>query len=157
MMKVGIGATALAGLLLSSTAYAQDKIKVGVTATLEGTYTVLGVDGIGGFNAAVKHYGPKAGGKELEFVIASTDATPELGRARGSQAHRAGQGSDPDLAAVRRRRHRGQEFLQDPSGADIRQRRVRRAGNDVPRPVAELLPLEHGRRAVAGGPGRLRL
>jgi branched-chain amino acid transport system substrate-binding protein len=77
MMKVGIGATALAGLLLSSTAYAQDKIKVGVTATLEGTYTVLGVDGIGGFNAAVKHYGPKAGGKELEFVIASTDATPD--------------------------------------------------------------------------------
>ena len=76
-MKVGIGATALAGLLLSSTAYAQDKIKVGVTATLEGTYTVLGVDGIGGFNAAVKHYGPKAGGKELEFVIASTDATPD--------------------------------------------------------------------------------
>ena len=77
MTKVGIGATALAGLLLSSTAYAQDKIKVGVTATLEGTYTVLGVDGIGGFNAAVKHYGPKAGGKELEFVIASTDATPD--------------------------------------------------------------------------------
>ena len=31
---------------------------------------------MGGFNAALKNYGSKAGGKELEFVIASTDATP---------------------------------------------------------------------------------
>ena len=53
MMKVGIGAAALA-CLLSSTALAQDKIKVGVTATLEGTYTALGIDGMGGFNAAVQ-------------------------------------------------------------------------------------------------------
>ena len=77
MLKSGIGAAALAGMLLSSAAWAQDKIKVGVTATLEGTYTALGVDGMGGFNAALKKYGAKAGGKELEFVIASTDATPD--------------------------------------------------------------------------------
>ena len=77
MLKSGIGAVALAGILLSSAAWAQDKIKVGVTATLEGTYTALGVDGMGGFNAALKKYGSKAGGKELEFVIASTDATPD--------------------------------------------------------------------------------
>ena len=77
MLKRAIGATALASALLASAAMAQDKIKVGVTATLEGTYTILGVDGIAGFNAAVKKYGSKAGGKELEFVIASTDATPD--------------------------------------------------------------------------------
>ena len=77
MAKVGIGATALAVVMLAGAAQAADKIKVGVTATLEGTYTILGVDGIAGFNAAVKKYGPKAGGKELEFVIASTDATPD--------------------------------------------------------------------------------
>jgi branched-chain amino acid transport system substrate-binding protein len=77
MLKSGIGAVALAGILLSSAAWAQDKIKIGVTATLEGTYTALGVDGMGGFNAALKKYGSKAGGKELEFVIASTDATPD--------------------------------------------------------------------------------
>ena len=76
MLKGGIGAVALTSILLSSAAYAQEKIKVGVTATLEGTYTILGVDGMAGFNAAVKKYGPKAGGKELEFVVASTDATP---------------------------------------------------------------------------------
>src|SRR6202021_3048513 len=71
MLKSGIGAVALTSILLSSAAWAQEKIKVGVTATLEGTYTILGVDGIAGFNAAVKKYGPKAGGKELEFVVAS--------------------------------------------------------------------------------------
>jgi ABC-type branched-subunit amino acid transport system substrate-binding protein len=77
MAKVGIGATALACLMLSGVAQAEDTIKVGVTATLEGTYTILGVDGIAGFNAAVKKYGTTAGGKKLEFVIASTDATPD--------------------------------------------------------------------------------
>jgi ABC-type branched-subunit amino acid transport system substrate-binding protein len=64
MLKGGIGAVALTSILLS-------------TATLEGTYTVLGEDGIRGFKVAVNKYGPKAGGKELEFVIASTDATPD--------------------------------------------------------------------------------
>ena len=77
MLKSGIGAVALTSILLSSAAWAQEKIKVGVTATLEGTYTVLGEDGIRGFKVAVNKYGPKAGGKELEFVIASTDATPD--------------------------------------------------------------------------------
>lgn len=77
MVLRGIGLAALAGLLMSSTAFAAEKIKVGVTATLEGTYTVLGVDGMGGFNAAVKKYGTKVGDKELEFVVASTDATPD--------------------------------------------------------------------------------
>ncbi len=77
MLKGGVAAAALASLLLSSAAWAQDKIKVGVTATLEGTYTILGIDGIAGLNAAVKKYNSKAGGKELEFVIASTDATPD--------------------------------------------------------------------------------
>jgi ABC-type branched-subunit amino acid transport system substrate-binding protein len=77
MLKSGIGAVALTSILLSSAAWAQEKINVGVTATLEGTYTVLGEDGIRGFKVAVNKYGPKAGGKELEFVIASTDATPD--------------------------------------------------------------------------------
>jgi branched-chain amino acid transport system substrate-binding protein len=77
MFRSCAGLVALSTLLLSSAALAQEKIKVGVTATLEGTYTVLGEDGIRGFKVAVNKYGPKAGGKELEFVIASTDATPD--------------------------------------------------------------------------------
>ena len=114
MVKVGIGATALALLMASGVARAEDTIKVGVTATLEGTYTILGVDGIAGFNAAVKKYGDMAGGKKLEFVIASTDATPDSAVRAVQEADRAGQGADPPLAAVRRRRHRGQELLAAP-------------------------------------------
>src|SRR5207302_9874130 len=77
MLRRGLGPVGLSTLLLSGTAVAQDKIKVGVTATLEGTYTVLGEDGIRGFQTALNTLGKTVGGKELEFVIASTDATPD--------------------------------------------------------------------------------
>src|SRR5271170_2674204 len=78
MTKRCIGLAALTSVLVAGAAQAQDKIKgVGVTATLEGTYTILGVDGIAGFNAAVKNYKSMGGGKQLEFAIASTDATPD--------------------------------------------------------------------------------
>ena len=49
MWKGSLGLIALSSLLVSGAAVAQEKIKVGVTATLEGTYTVLGEDGIRGF------------------------------------------------------------------------------------------------------------
>ena len=77
MLKGSLGLIALSSLLLSGTAIAQEKIKVGVTATLEGTYTVLGEDGIRGHQTALNVLGKKVGDKELEFVIASTDATPD--------------------------------------------------------------------------------
>src|SRR5215475_13021797 len=77
MFKGSVGLVALGAALLSGTAVAQEKIKVGVTATLEGTYTVLGEDGIRGFQTALNDLGKKVGDKELEFVIASTDATPD--------------------------------------------------------------------------------
>jgi ABC-type branched-subunit amino acid transport system substrate-binding protein len=72
-----MGLVALSSLLLSSAPFAQDKIKVGVTATLEGTYTVLGEDGMRGHQTALNVLGKKIGDKELEFVVASTDATPD--------------------------------------------------------------------------------
>ena len=77
MVKRSFGLAALASLLLSGTALADGKLKIGVTATLEGTYTVLGIDAMGGVNAAIKKFGSTAGGRELEFVVASTDATPD--------------------------------------------------------------------------------
>src|ERR1700748_2180601 len=77
MMKGSVGLIALMSLFLSGTALAQEKIKVGVTATLEGTYTVLGEDGMRGFQTALNKFGKKIGNKELEFVVASTDATPD--------------------------------------------------------------------------------
>jgi branched-chain amino acid transport system substrate-binding protein len=77
MFRSCAGLVALSSLLLSSAAFAQEKIKVGVTATLEGTYTVLGEDGIRGHQTALNALGKKIGDKEIEFIIASTDATPD--------------------------------------------------------------------------------
>jgi len=77
MLKSSLGLIALSSLLLSGTAFAQEKIKVGVTATLEGTYTVLGEAGMRGHQTALNVLGKKIGDKELEFIVASTDATPD--------------------------------------------------------------------------------
>src|ERR1700739_1872380 len=77
MLKSSLCLAALASLFMSSAAFAQEKIKVGVTATLEGTYTVLGEDGMRGFQTALNKIGQKICNKELEFVVASTDATPD--------------------------------------------------------------------------------
>src|ERR1700752_1345795 len=77
MLKSLMGLASLSTLLLSGTAFAQEKIKVGVTATLEGTYTVLGEDGMRGHQTALNVLGKKVGDKELEFIVASTDATPD--------------------------------------------------------------------------------
>jgi ABC-type branched-subunit amino acid transport system substrate-binding protein len=77
MKRILLGATALASLALAAAAEAAEKIRIGVTATLEGTYTVLGEDGMRGFEVALRKWNRKAGGKDLEIVVASTDATPD--------------------------------------------------------------------------------
>jgi branched-chain amino acid transport system substrate-binding protein len=66
------GAVALAG-----SANAADKIKVGFFSTLEGTYTALGEDGQRGFDLALMQHHNKAGGKELEVIRGSSDASPD--------------------------------------------------------------------------------
>ena len=157
MFRSCAGLVALSSLLLSGAAFAQEKIKVGVTATLEGTYTVLGEDGIRGLPDSAQHAWQEGRrqGTRIRHRVDGCDA-----RFRGSrraQADRAGQGPDPALAALRRRRHRGQEFCQDPPGADLHQRRLRRAGDDLCRSGAELLPLQHGRRAMAGRARQIRV
>lgn len=52
-------------------------LRVGVLATLEGTYTVLGEDGMRGLRTALALAGNKAGGRDIELVIQSTDASPD--------------------------------------------------------------------------------
>ncbi|MEM8951963.1 MAG: ABC transporter substrate-binding protein [Pseudomonadota bacterium] len=77
-MKTTFLASASAALmLLAAGAQAQEKLKIGVTATLEGTYTVLGEDGMRGFNVALQERGGQAGGKEIEVIVGSTDASPD--------------------------------------------------------------------------------
>src|SRR6185369_4635128 len=72
-----VGLVALSSVLSPRAALRQETIKVGVSAPLEGTYTVLGEDGIRGHQTAINVLGKKIGDKEIEFIIASTDATPD--------------------------------------------------------------------------------
>ena len=61
----------------AATGASAEPLKVGVLATLEGTYTVLGEDGVRGLKTALAQAGGKAGGREIEIVIASTDTSPD--------------------------------------------------------------------------------
>jgi branched-chain amino acid transport system substrate-binding protein len=71
-------AASLAGAVaLTGSANAADKIKVGFFSTLEGTYTALGEDGQRGFDLALMQHHNKAGGKELEVIRGSSDASPD--------------------------------------------------------------------------------
>ncbi len=70
-------AVAFAALTGAGSANAADKIKVGFFSTLEGTYTALGEDGQRGFDLAIMQHHNKAGGKELEIVRGSSDASPD--------------------------------------------------------------------------------
>ncbi len=69
------GAAALA--VLAGSALAQETLKIGVLATLEGPFAAPGQDSMRGADLALKHKGGMAGGKKIEFVKVSSDATPD--------------------------------------------------------------------------------
>ena len=75
-MRIAV-AVGLASLVGTGLAKAADKLKIGVTATLEGTYTVLGEDGMRGYELALKAHSNKAAGREIETIVGSTDASPD--------------------------------------------------------------------------------
>ena len=68
---------AFTAVLGSGSANAADKIKIGFFSTLEGTYTALGEDGQRGFDLAMMQHHNKAGGKDLEIIRGSSDASPD--------------------------------------------------------------------------------
>src|ERR1700720_3697117 len=72
-----LAATFAVSVTLSGSANSADKIKIGFFSTLEGPYTTLGEDGQRGFDLAVMQHHNKAGGKELEIVRGSSDASPD--------------------------------------------------------------------------------
>jgi len=55
----------------------RNDMKVGVLATLEGTYTVLGEDGVRGLKTALAELKNQMGGREVELFIGPTDASPD--------------------------------------------------------------------------------
>ena len=118
---------------------------------------MLGEDGIRGHQTALNTLGKKIGDKELEFVIASTDATPDsairavrkLIEQDKVQILLSPLSGDEGIAVKNfAKTHPELTFVNAASGA---------AGNHLRRSGAKLLPLQHGRRAMAGRPRQIRL
>ena len=65
------------GLTAPSLALAEETIKLGVLATFEGAFTVLGEDGMRGAMLAIEEANGMAGGKKIEIVKGSSDASPD--------------------------------------------------------------------------------
>jgi branched-chain amino acid transport system substrate-binding protein len=76
-MLSGIAAGALAAMLAWG-AQAQDSIKIGLLATLEGPFAAGGQDGMRGADLAVKQRGGMVAGKKIEVIKASSDAKPDV-------------------------------------------------------------------------------
>ncbi len=73
--------TAIAAAVLSSlglAAQAQETIKIGVLATLEGPFAAGGADGMRGAELALRERNGMAGGKKVELVKASSNAQPPV-------------------------------------------------------------------------------
>ncbi len=68
---------AAATALMAGSAWAQDSLKIGLLATLEGPFAAPGQDSMRGADLALKHHNGMAGGKKIEFVKVSSDATPD--------------------------------------------------------------------------------
>lgn len=78
MRKALMAAVAACALISAGgTGHAQEKLKIGVLATLSGALTSGGEDGVRGAQIALKQRGGKIAGREVEFIIAATDASPD--------------------------------------------------------------------------------
>jgi branched-chain amino acid transport system substrate-binding protein len=65
-------------VLAGAPAQAQEKLKIGVIATLSGPPAVLGQQLRNGFNLAVKTLGGKLGGRDTEVIVADDELKPDL-------------------------------------------------------------------------------
>ena len=71
-LTVAAAAIAASGAIVEAAS-----LKVGALATLEGTYTSLGEDGMRGLRLALSLAKNMAGGREIEVIVGPTDATPD--------------------------------------------------------------------------------
>src|SRR3989440_9658245 len=69
---------AAAMILAVGSAEAQEKLKVGIIATLSGPPAVLGQQLRNGFNLAVKTLDGKLGGREVEMIVADDELKPDV-------------------------------------------------------------------------------
>jgi branched-chain amino acid transport system substrate-binding protein len=62
----------------SGTAFAQQEVKIGLLATLEGPFAAGGQDGMRGAELAIKQRGGMVAGKKIVLIKASSDAKPDV-------------------------------------------------------------------------------
>src|SRR4051812_27372616 len=77
-MKTFVLLAATAVILTGTGAYGQEKLKIGVIATLSGPPAVLGQQLRNGFNLAVKDLNGKLGGRDVEAIVADDELKPDL-------------------------------------------------------------------------------
>jgi len=76
-MRVGAMLAVAAAAAFTGSAWAQETLKIGLLATLEGPFAAPGQDGMRGADLALRQKNGMAGGKKIEFIKASSDATPD--------------------------------------------------------------------------------
>ncbi len=64
----------------ATAAFAQAPIKIGFVTTMSGPEGVIGRDIADGFNLALKHIGPKMGGRDYQVVYGDDQVKPDVGR-----------------------------------------------------------------------------
>jgi len=77
-MKTFVLLTAAAAVLAGTGAQGQEKLKIGIIATLSGPPAVLGQQLRNGFNLAVKDLNGKLGGRDVEVIVADDELKPDL-------------------------------------------------------------------------------
>lgn len=73
----GLAAVIAAALSGQAVMAGEEPIKIGLLVTQEGTFAQAGTDGIRGFEMALREAEGMAGGREIEWVLGPTDATPD--------------------------------------------------------------------------------
>jgi branched-chain amino acid transport system substrate-binding protein len=77
-MKTFVLLAAAAVILAGTGAQGQEKLKVGIIATLSGPPAVLGQQLRNGFNLAVKDLNGKLGGRDVEVIVVDDELKPDL-------------------------------------------------------------------------------
>src|SRR6266700_1491344 len=78
MKRLVLLAAAATSLAAATGTQAQEKLKIGIIATLSGPPAVLGQQLRNGFNLAVKTLDGKLGGREVEVIVADDELKPDL-------------------------------------------------------------------------------
>jgi branched-chain amino acid transport system substrate-binding protein len=154
-MKALLAAAALSTVLVSGAAQAQEKLKIGVLATLEGALTPLGEDALRGLEVAVRQANRKVAGRELEITTFATNASPDSairGARKLVEQDRVhlllGPVSGSEGIAIRDY-SKTQPHMTFVNGTS--------AALETTYAIGEFLPVQHARRAMDGGRRRLHL